>query len=45
MSKQNESSRSRHAYTLHFVDANARYAPTNWLQRGEAFPARGFVDR
>ena len=43
-SAPNRSSSSRHAYTLHFVDARARYAPTNWLQRGDAFPARGFVD-
>ena len=33
----------RHAYTLHVVDADARYAATNWLHRGASFPARGFV--
>jgi phytanoyl-CoA hydroxylase len=42
-SAPNRSAASRQAYTLHFVDARARYSPANWLQRGEAFPARGFV--
>ena len=42
-SAPNRSPRSRHAYTLHFVDARARYSPANWLQRGASFPARGFV--
>jgi phytanoyl-CoA hydroxylase len=42
-SAQNTSAHSRQAYTLHFVDGRARYAETNWLQRGPAFPARGFV--
>lgn len=42
-SAPNRSASSRHAYTMHFVDARARYAPTNWLQRGPDFPARGFV--
>jgi len=42
-SAPNRSAASRHAYTLHFVDARAHYAPTNWLQRSAAFPARGFV--
>jgi phytanoyl-CoA hydroxylase len=42
-SAPNRSDTSRHAYTLHFVDAGARYAATNWLQRGANFPARGFV--
>jgi hypothetical protein len=27
------------------VDANARYAPENWLQRDASFPARGFDER
>lgn len=39
----NRSARSRHAYTLHAVDRQARYAPRNWLQRSADFPARGFV--
>ena len=42
-SAPNRSAASRHAYTLHFVDAGAAYAATNWLQRGADFPARGFV--
>jgi phytanoyl-CoA hydroxylase len=42
-SAPNRSASSRHAYTLHVVDARARYSPANWLQRGDDFPARGFV--
>ena len=42
-SAPNRSASSRHAYTLHVVDARARYSPANWLQRDAAFPARGFV--
>ena len=42
-SAPNRSAVSRHAYTLHCVDARARYAATNWLQRQPAFPARDFV--
>ena len=42
-SAPNRSERSRHAFTLHAVDGRARYAPTNWIQRGDDFPARGFV--
>lgn len=38
----NRSSQSRHAYTLHVVDAEATYSPLNWLQRTATFPARGF---
>jgi phytanoyl-CoA hydroxylase len=38
----NRSAKSRHAYTLHAVDARARYAPENWLQR-DSLPARGFA--
>jgi len=41
-SAPNRSSVSRHAYTLHAVDAKAAYAAENWLQRSPAFPARGF---
>ncbi|HEY6462570.1 MAG TPA: phytanoyl-CoA dioxygenase family protein, partial [Polyangiaceae bacterium] len=40
LSKQNESSRSRHAYTLHLVSGSAGYPKTNWLRRATA--ARGF---
>jgi phytanoyl-CoA hydroxylase len=42
-SAPNRSAASRHAYTLHVVDARARYSPRNWLQRDAALPARGFV--
>jgi len=42
-SAPNRSAHSRHAYTLHFVDGRVPYAPTNWIQRDAAFPARGFV--
>jgi phytanoyl-CoA hydroxylase len=42
-SAPNRSATSRHAYTLHAVDARTRYSPANWLQRDAAFPARGFV--
>ena len=40
-SAPNRSSHSRHAYTLHAVDGQAAYAPTNWLQRTR-IPPRGF---
>jgi phytanoyl-CoA hydroxylase len=40
MSKQNESDRSRHAYTLHVVPAASAYPATNWLRRET--PPRGF---
>jgi phytanoyl-CoA hydroxylase len=42
-SAPNRSERSRHAYTLHVVDARARYSAANWLQRDASFPARGFT--
>ncbi len=42
-SAPNRSERSRHAYTMHFVDGRARYSPANWLQRRADFPARGFI--
>jgi phytanoyl-CoA hydroxylase len=41
----NRSEVSRHAYTLHVVDARARYSPANWLQRRASFPPRGFLSR
>jgi phytanoyl-CoA hydroxylase len=40
-SARNTSSHSRHAYTLHAVEASARYSPSNWLQR-TSIPPRGF---
>ena len=42
-SAPNRSDASRHAFTLHFVDASAVYSPKNWLQRPPDFPARGFL--
>jgi phytanoyl-CoA hydroxylase len=42
-SAPNRSPISRHAYTLHVMDARTAYAPTNWIQRGADFPVRGFV--
>jgi phytanoyl-CoA hydroxylase len=40
-SAPNRSPHSRHAYTLHAVDANAHYSDANWLQR-RTLPPRGF---
>jgi phytanoyl-CoA hydroxylase len=40
LSKQNESLKSRHAYTLHAVSGEGVYPTTNWLRRET--PARGF---
>jgi phytanoyl-CoA hydroxylase len=37
----NLSDNPRHAYTLHAIDARARYLPDNWLQRPN-LPLRGF---
>ena len=39
---ENRSPRSRHAYTLHLMDAQAKYPGDNWLQRSENTPFRGF---
>lgn len=39
----NRSMRSRHAYTLHAVDASSRWEATNWMRRGAALPLRGFL--
>jgi phytanoyl-CoA hydroxylase len=36
----NRSAISRHAYSLHVIDANAHYRADNWLQR--TLPLRGF---
>jgi phytanoyl-CoA hydroxylase len=35
MSKENTSSQSRHAYSLHVISGDAEYAADNWLQRAE----------
>ena len=37
----NRSPRSRQAYSVHVIEAGARYRADNWLQR-EALPLRGF---
>jgi phytanoyl-CoA hydroxylase len=42
LSRENGSSRSRHAYTLHVIDASAHYPESNWLQRSATMPLRGF---
>ena len=42
MSGPNRSDRSRHAYTLHAIDRACRYPASNWLQRGDDVPLRGF---
>lgn len=38
----NTSSLSRHAYSVHIIDAAAGYPADNWLQRSNAHPLRGF---
>jgi phytanoyl-CoA hydroxylase len=42
LSRENRSTKSRHAYTLHFIDASAHYPESNWLQRSAEMPLRGF---
>jgi len=42
LSRENRSTKSRHAYTLHVIDAAAEYPQSNWLQRAAEMPARGF---
>ena len=42
LSRENASPRSRHAYTLHVIDASAHYSNDNWLQRSPEMPLRGF---
>lgn len=42
LSRENRSTRSRHAYTLHIIDASARYPESNWLRRSAEMPLRGF---
>ncbi len=42
MSGANRSTKSRHAYTLHLIDGQARYSTENWLQRAPHLPLRGF---
>jgi phytanoyl-CoA hydroxylase len=42
LSRENRSAKSRHAYTLHVIDASAKYPEENWLQRAPEMPLRGF---
>src|SRR5438128_1880170 len=42
LSGENRSAKSRHAYTLHIIDASSKYPASNWLQRSREMPARGF---
>jgi len=42
LSRENRSNKSRHAYTLHIIDARSRYPATNWLRRSATMPLRGF---
>lgn len=42
MSEANRSNKSRHAYTLHMIDADSDYPANNWLQRTADLPLRGF---
>ena len=41
-SSPNTSPHSRAAYSLHLIEAGARYPDDNWLQRPADLPARGF---
>jgi phytanoyl-CoA hydroxylase len=38
----NRSKHSRLAYSVHVIEAAARYPEDNWLRRAPSFPARGF---
>jgi phytanoyl-CoA hydroxylase len=42
LSYSNRSEKSRHAYTLHVIDAACQYPEENWLRRTSLLPARGF---
>ncbi len=42
LSRENRSPKSRHAYTLHVIDASVNYPNDNWLQRSGNTPLRGF---
>jgi phytanoyl-CoA hydroxylase len=39
---ENRSARSRHAYILHLIGANAHYPTDNWLQRSSELPLTDF---
>lgn len=38
----NQSSKSRHAYSLHVINSTSSYPENNWLQRPPEMPLRGF---
>src|SRR5256885_5425384 len=38
LSRENKSAKSRHAYTLHIIDASVNYPQENWLQRSVEMP-------
>ena len=42
LSRENRSPKSRHAYTLHVIDASSDYPASNWLQRFSELSWRGF---
>lgn len=42
LSGPNRSAKSRHAYSLHVIDAGADYPADNWLQRPPDFALQGF---
>lgn len=42
MSLVNRSAKSRHAYTLHVMEADSYYPADNWLQRAPEMPLCGF---
>lgn len=42
LSRENRSPKSRHAYTLHVIDASVNYPKDNWLRRSTEIPLRGF---
>lgn len=42
LSRENRSAKSRHAYTLHVIDAASEYPASNWLQRSVEMQPRGF---
>ncbi len=42
LSYANRTERSRHADSLHLIDATAEYPDDNWLRRGPEMPLKGF---
>ena len=42
MSYANRSNLTRHAFTMHLIEASANYPEWNWLQRNSDLPLRGF---